>query len=391
MPPLLRPRSSDESAPLPPARPTACRGRRASATITDAARRAANVDRATTRSIGAAPPRRCGRSTPRTAAASTRCPTRAVHELDAAEAAFRGDAPVDRRADPSRRPAPLGRRGRGRARGLPAHGRSRPVGRPGRPASRSTARRGPRSCSARRRPRSRCSRRRPGPPSANVLTNAQIAAARDVVDRYAGTGRVLTHTIVHPNLGAAELDAMADWRAQLAARRAGSATRCTARRRRRRRPAAGSSTTTRSASRSSNGSRALGPRVVAAHKGLGGPIPDAVGRGGVAARHRPGRGRVPRHRVRRVPLGLRARSRRQEGPYDRRARDARRRPAREERRGRGHRPRRQRLRRAGQHVVPDAAPARAKPRTCSASCSARSDPNASCGAPTRRGTGHRSR
>ena len=48
----------------------------------------------------------------------------------------------------------------------------------------------------------------PGPADTNVLTNAQIAAARDVIDRYAGTGRVLTHTIVHPNLGSHELDAM---------------------------------------------------------------------------------------------------------------------------------------------------------------------------------------
>src|SRR5262249_14484349 len=55
----------------------------------------------------------------------------------------------------------------------------------------------------------------PGPASTNVLTNDQIGAARDVVDRYAGNGRVLTHTIVHPNIGPAELDAMADWRARL--------------------------------------------------------------------------------------------------------------------------------------------------------------------------------
>src|SRR4051794_114475 len=45
----------------------------------------------------------------------------------------------------------------------------------------------------------------PGPADTNVLTNAQIAAARDIVDRYAGEGRVLTHTIVHPNYGPNEL------------------------------------------------------------------------------------------------------------------------------------------------------------------------------------------
>ncbi|MFO1538396.1 MAG: amidohydrolase family protein [Actinomycetota bacterium] len=51
----------------------------------------------------------------------------------------------------------------------------------------------------------------PGRPHENVLTNPDIAAARDIVARYADTGRVLTHTIVHPNLGAAERDAMAEW------------------------------------------------------------------------------------------------------------------------------------------------------------------------------------
>ena len=51
----------------------------------------------------------------------------------------------------------------------------------------------------------------PGPGPDNVVTNEDLAATRDVVDRYAGTGRVLTHTIVHPNLGPAELDAMVGW------------------------------------------------------------------------------------------------------------------------------------------------------------------------------------
>ncbi|MEI8001862.1 MAG: amidohydrolase family protein [Actinomycetes bacterium] len=51
----------------------------------------------------------------------------------------------------------------------------------------------------------------PGRPHENVLTNPDIAIAREIVDRYAGTGRVLTHTIVHPNLGEAERDAMAAW------------------------------------------------------------------------------------------------------------------------------------------------------------------------------------
>ena len=57
----------------------------------------------------------------------------------------------------------------------------------------------------------------PGPAESNVLTNAQIASARDVVERYAGSGRVLTHAIVHPNLGESELDAMEGWRDDLPA------------------------------------------------------------------------------------------------------------------------------------------------------------------------------
>lgn len=51
----------------------------------------------------------------------------------------------------------------------------------------------------------------PGRAHENVLTNDDIASVRAIVDRYADTGRVLTHTIVHPNLGAAERDAMAEW------------------------------------------------------------------------------------------------------------------------------------------------------------------------------------
>jgi predicted TIM-barrel fold metal-dependent hydrolase len=50
----------------------------------------------------------------------------------------------------------------------------------------------------------------PGDAAHNVLLNPQIAAARELVDRYAGAGRVKTHTIVHPNLGPAELDRMGD-------------------------------------------------------------------------------------------------------------------------------------------------------------------------------------
>ena len=113
----------------------------------------------------------------------------------------------------------------------------------------------------------------PGPAATNVLTNEQIAAARDVVDRYAGSGRVLTHTIVHPNFGPHELDAMEGWRDRLRP----SGWKCY--------PLYGPPTKA-----SPTGGwfldddeigmpflervAALGPHVVAAHKGLGGPIPE---------------------------------------------------------------------------------------------------------------------
>jgi predicted TIM-barrel fold metal-dependent hydrolase len=114
----------------------------------------------------------------------------------------------------------------------------------------------------------------PGPADSNVLTNRQIAAAREVVDRYSGSGRVLTHTIVHPNLGSAELDAMSGW-----------SETC--------RPSGWKCYTLWGPPTKASPSggwflddeevgfpflervRELGPRVVATHKGLGGPIPDA--------------------------------------------------------------------------------------------------------------------
>jgi uncharacterized protein len=55
----------------------------------------------------------------------------------------------------------------------------------------------------------------PGRASENILTNPEIAAVREITDRFAGTGRVLSHTIVHPNLGAEELDRMVAWREEL--------------------------------------------------------------------------------------------------------------------------------------------------------------------------------
>ncbi len=114
----------------------------------------------------------------------------------------------------------------------------------------------------------------PGATDGNVLTNTQIAAARAVVERYTGSGRVLTHTIVHPNLGPGELDAMEGWREELQPSGWKVYTLYGP-------PTAASPTGGWFLDDEEIGVpflervRALGPRVVAAHKGLGGPIPDA--------------------------------------------------------------------------------------------------------------------
>jgi predicted TIM-barrel fold metal-dependent hydrolase len=114
----------------------------------------------------------------------------------------------------------------------------------------------------------------PGPPGHNVLGNPQIAAVRDVTERYGGSGRVLTHTIVHPNLGPAELDRMTDWASTLRPSAWKVYTLAGP-------PTAGSPTGGWFLDDVEIGLpflervRALGPRIVCAHKGLGGPIPDA--------------------------------------------------------------------------------------------------------------------
>jgi len=155
----------------------------------------------------------------------------------------------------------------------------------------------------------------PGPADANVLTNAQIAAVRDVIDRYAGTGRVLTHTIVHPNFGPHELEAMDEWRARLDPSGWKVYTLYGP-------PTKASPTGGWFLDDDEIGMpfleqvNALGPRVVAAHKGLGGPIPDqsvaaASPRDiGPAAAAFPGIKFVVYHSgYERDPVG-------QEGPYD---------------------------------------------------------------------------
>jgi len=113
----------------------------------------------------------------------------------------------------------------------------------------------------------------PGRTGDRVLENDDIAAVREIVDRYAGSGRVLTHTIVHPNLGPAELDAMVRWRDQL-------------------RPSGWKVYTLwdppdrpgegwflddeRTGVPFLERVRELGPRLVCAHKGIAGPIPSAT-------------------------------------------------------------------------------------------------------------------
>lgn len=113
----------------------------------------------------------------------------------------------------------------------------------------------------------------PGEPGKNVIDNADIAAAREIMDRYAGSGRVLGHTIVHPNLGPSELESMETWSDELG-------------------PAGWKVYTLWDPpDRPGQGwflddercgipflerVDALGPRIVCAHKGIAGPIPSAA-------------------------------------------------------------------------------------------------------------------
>jgi predicted TIM-barrel fold metal-dependent hydrolase len=117
----------------------------------------------------------------------------------------------------------------------------------------------------------------PGRVHENVLTNREIASCRDLVDRYTGTNRVLTHTIVHPNLGHGEIDQLPQWSEEL-------------------RPAGWKVYTLwdppelvepggmghgwflddeKIGIPFLEAVRATGPRIVCAHKGIGAPIPGA--------------------------------------------------------------------------------------------------------------------
>ena len=114
----------------------------------------------------------------------------------------------------------------------------------------------------------------PGEAGRNVLSNPQIAATREIVDRYAGSGRVRTHTIVHPNLGAGELDRMTDLHDALRPDGWKTYTLYGP-------PTAASPTGGWFLDDEEIGLpflervQSVGPRVVATHKGLGGPVPAA--------------------------------------------------------------------------------------------------------------------
>ena len=239
---------------------------------------------------------------------------------------------------------------------------STPIAGPSRSISTSCRRRrGPPACSAAARRRSPCSRRRRAVPGRNVIDNADIAAAREIIDRYAGTGRVLGHTIVHPNLGPDELDAHGGLARRAPARRGGRCTRCGIRPTQPGRgwflddERCGIPFLERVAT--------LGPRIVCAHKGIAGPIPSAAPAAASPRDIGPAAAAVPRHPVRRVPLRLRPRpapARRARTPTTRPRRE----PPRHEPGRRRDRPGSQRVGRARLDLVPDAAPAargRARP------------------------------
>ena len=226
----------------------------------------------------------------------------------------------------------------------------------------------------------------PGRAHENVLTNDDIATAREIVDRYAGTGRVLAHTIVHPNLGAGRAGRDGRVERHAAARRAGRCTRCGSRPRHR-----GSGgwfldddetggpfleRCARRAARSSRRTRASARRSPASRR---------------RARRRATSG-PPRPRTRTSRSSSTTRATRWSSARDEHRRPRRRRrPARGEPARRGRAAGRQRLRRARLHLVPRVRADPKRPRTCSARCCAASARTGSCGAPTRSGTGRRSR
>ena len=110
----------------------------------------------------------------------------------------------------------------------------------------------------------------PGTPDSMVLPNSEIAAVRDVVDRYAGTGRVLTHTIVHPNAGDADREKLVWWRDTLSPSAWKVYTLWGP-------PSQGGIGFELDDERTGipflEAVRNVGPRIVCAHKGIAGPVP----------------------------------------------------------------------------------------------------------------------
>jgi len=109
----------------------------------------------------------------------------------------------------------------------------------------------------------------PGLPGHGALDNSDIGAAREIIDRYAGTGRVMTHTIVHPNLGEDELERMGTWSSQLQP----SGWKVYTLWDPPDRPAGGWFLDDELGQAFLDRVREVGPRLVCAHKGLAGPIP----------------------------------------------------------------------------------------------------------------------
>ena len=160
----------------------------------------------------------------------------------------------------------------------------------------------------------------PGRSHENVLTNQEIASCRDLVDRYSGTRRVLTHTIVHPNLGASEVDRIEAWSAGAPPGRMEGV------------HPVGSPRVTRTGRRRAGvvsrrrGGRTALPRIGSPVRTADRVRPQGHRRPGparltcrlVPPGHRTGRPAVPRPDLRRLPLRLRGRSRRRGGAVHRR-------------------------------------------------------------------------
>ena len=107
----------------------------------------------------------------------------------------------------------------------------------------------------------------PGSDDARVIDNDEVAKCRSLVDEIAGPGRVLSHSIVHPNLDG-ELEAMAGWsgRCQPSGWKAY--------------PLFGEDGGWRLDDEVGDAFldrvEEVGPPLVAVHKGISGPVPDAA-------------------------------------------------------------------------------------------------------------------